>query len=307
MRLINKLIFIFKEALGGWIKNLNKTFIQLLVCYISLVFFGIIFGMYFNVQDAAKNMREKIEISVFIEDDATKEEILRIEQAIKSNTNIKKYEYISKDEAKEKGEEMFKDTPEMIEAIEDLDNPFPSSFNLELYDAENTEAIANIFVQMDGVEKDGVKYGEEYMDKILSLSNGLKYGAYISIVFFFTIAVFFMISIINLIVSAKQNESEIMFMIGASPIQIKLPFYIQGILLGLISGSLAYITFKSLYIALSTNISFMLVDFNTINKDIFIVMIVTGFLAGIIATKLALVKFNRTSRKVKKVRKKNKK
>ena len=131
MRTFNKILFILKESFSGIGRNLSKTFIQFLVCFVSLVFFGVVFGAYYNVQEVANNMKNEIEISVFIKDDATHEQILDIESVIKGNSNIKSFEYISKEDARKKGEAIFKDTPEMLEAIQDLDNPFPSSFNIE--------------------------------------------------------------------------------------------------------------------------------------------------------------------------------
>lgn len=300
MRTFNKIKFAFKESITGIVKNFSKTFIQFLVCFISLVFFSVVFGIYYNVQDVAKGMKDKIEISVFVKDDATNQEILDIESAIKGNSNVKKYDYVSKEDARKKGESIFEDMPEMLEAIDDLKNPFPSSFNIELIDANLTEETAKIFMSMPGVETDGVKYGEEYMDKILSLSGGLILASYLALAFFFVIAVFFMISIINIIIAQKQDESKIMFMIGASPIQITFPFYMQGLFIGLLSSSLAYASFTFLYDYLSTSFSFVLSDLSNVTTILLIGMLSTGVISGLLATKIALHNFNKTSRKISK-------
>lgn len=300
MRTFNKILFAFKESATGIGKNFSKAFIQFLVCFISLVFFSVVFGVYYNVQDVAKGMKDKIEISVFVKEDATNDEIADIENAIKANSNVKKFEYISKEDARAKGESMFKDMPEMLEAIDDLKNPFPSSFNIELIDANLTEDTAKIFAAMPGVEIDGVKYGEEYMNKILSLSGGLTVASYLALIFFFVIAVFFMISIINIIIAQKQDESKIMFLIGASPMQITFPFYVQGTLIGLSSSTLAYVAFRYLYDYLSKNLSFVLSDLASVENILLIGMLLTGFISGLLATKIALQNFNKTSRRVSK-------
>lgn len=300
MNTFNKILFALKESWTGLYKNFAKTFIQFLVCFVSLVFFSVVFSIYYNVQDLANGMKEKIEISVFIKDDATSEEILNIENAIKNNPNVKSYEYVSKNEARKKGESIFADMPEMLEAIEDLDDPFPSSFNIELIDANLTEDTANKLSSMPGIEKDGVKYGEEYADKILSLSSGLIIASYIALVFFFVIAVFFMISIINIIIAQKQEESKIMFMIGASPIQITFPFYVQGAFTGLTSSLLAYFVFNFLYNQLAQYLTFVLSDLKDVQSLLLLGILATGFVSGLLATNLALRNFNKTSKKVSK-------
>ena len=153
---------------------------------------------------------------------------------------------------------------------------------------------------MPGVELDGVKYGEEYMDKILSLSNGLVLSSYLALIFFFVIAVFFMISIINIIIAQKQEETKIKFMIGASPIQITFPFYMQGLFIGLSSSGLAYISFKYLYGYLSKHLGFVLSDLKDVSTVLLFGMLLTGIISGALATKIALHKFNKTSKQLSK-------
>lgn len=304
MNTFNKILFALKESWAGLYKNFSKSFIQFLVCFVSLVFFSVVFAVYYNVQDLANGMKEKIEISVFVKDDATSEEILNIENVIKNNSNVKSYSYVSKNEARKKGEAIFADMPEMLEAIEDLDDPFPSSFNIELIDANLTEETANKLSSLPGVENDGVKYGEEYADKILSLSSGLIVASYIALVFFFVIAVFFMISIINIIIAQKEEESKIMFMIGASPVQIRFPFYVQGAVIGLTSSLLAYFVFNFLYKELAQHLTFVLSDLQDVQIFLFVGILSTGLVSGLLATTLALRTFNKTSKKVSKKLKK---
>lgn len=298
MNTFNKILFALKESWTGLYTNFSKSFIQFLVCFVSLVFFSVVFAISYNVQDVAKDMKEKIEISVFIKNDATAEEILNIENIIKNNSNVKSYKYISPQEARKQGESVFADMPEMLEAIEDLDNPFPSSFNIELIDANLTEDTAKQLTSLPGVETDGVKFGEEYADKILSLSSGLIIVSYIALIFFFVTAVFFMISIINIIIAQKEEESKIMFMIGASPVQIRFPFYVQGSVIGLTSSSLAYVVFNFLYQELALHLPFVLSDLEDVQIILFLSILSTGFISGLLATSLALRKFNKTSKMV---------
>lgn len=298
MRFINKCLFTIKEAFSGLVKNFPKTIIQFAVCFVSLTFFSVIFGINLNVQNAAENMRSQIEISVFLKDNIDNSEFLAIENKIKSNPNVKNYIYKSREEARREGTELLKDYPEMLSSLEDFeDHPFPSSFTIELSDVTETESFAKEFYDMPGVETDGVKFGEEYMEKVISLSSGLKYGSIVALIFFFVIAVFFMMSIINVIISAKDKQCSIMFLIGASPSQIRIPFYIQGTLIGLVSSILSYIVFKYTYEWIISHFGFALVDISTLSTQFFIFISFVGISTGLLATKIALNKFNKISKK----------
>lgn len=303
MLFFNKVKFVIKESLNGVFKNFSKSFIQFLVCFISLTFFSVVAGFYFNIQNLAKDMRNKIEISVFLQDNVSSSDVFTIEDKIKENPNVKSYSYVTKDQAQLNGRNMFDKSPEMLEAIEALDNPFPASFTIELKNADYTQQTAKELSSLSGIEKDGIKFGEEYMDKLLKLSNGLKYGSYVALGFFFVIAVFFMISIVNVILAMKEQECKIMFMIGASPLQIKFPFYIQGILMGLLSSAFAYYAFYYTYTMISKNIGYILLDITSFKYQLLQTVLITGCLTGTIATTIALTKFDKVSKKVIKKRK----
>lgn len=86
--------------------------------------------------------------------------------------------------------------------------------------------------------------------------------------------------------------------------QIKIPFYIQGFFIGILSSSLAYALFKYLYKMLSHALSFVLSDLSSVSGMLLLGMLLTGAISGLLATKIALHKFNKTSRKVSKINKK---
>lgn len=86
--------------------------------------------------------------------------------------------------------------------------------------------------------------------------------------------------------------------------QIKLPFYIQGFFIGVLSSSLAYILFKRLYGILSNALSFVLSDLSGVSHMLLIGMILTGAVSGLLATRIALHNFNKTSKRVAKITKK---
>lgn len=290
----NKLIFTIKESFSGIAKSFSKSVIQFLVCFVSLTFFSFVYGVNLNVQNVAENMRSQIEISIFLKDDISDEDFSNIERKIKSNENVKEFSFKSREEARKEGEELLKDYPEMIDSLKDFDDhPFPSSFTVVLKDVNETASFAEQISSLSGIELDGVKYGEEYMDKIISLSRGLQIGSIFALLFFFVTAVFFMMSIVNVIISAKDKQCKIMYLIGASPTQIKLPFYIQGAFIGLLSSILSYCVFIYSYDMVSNSIGFSLVSIDDIRIQFLIFILTIGGLTGIIATKIALSKFDK--------------
>lgn len=302
MKFINKVLFTFKESFSGLFKNFHKSIIQFAVCFVSLTFFSVIYGVNLNVQNVSSNMRSEIEISIFLKDDISDNDFSAIESKIKNNDNVDSFTFTSREEARREGERLLKDYPEMLSSLNNFeDHPFPASFTVTLKDVNETESFANLFKGLSGVEDDGVTYGKDYMEKIINLSNGLHYGSIIALGFFFVIAIFFMMSIINVIISAKNKQCSIMFLIGASPVQIRMPFYIQGVTIGFMSSALSYFTFKTAYDWVTSNLSIPLVDITNDSSMLFLFISSVGILTGLVATKIALKKFNKITKNTAKV------
>jgi cell division transport system permease protein len=110
------------------------------------------------------------------------------------------------------------------------------------------------------------------------------------------IAIFIISNTIKLTLYAKREELEIMQLVGATAYFIKMPFYIQGLLQGLLGGLISlgilYILF-SVFISRMSTTDFALTYFHVrfLSKDLMAMVIVLGMLAGWFGSCLSLKKF----------------
>lgn len=301
MRFINKIIFVFKECFQGLFRNTYKTCIQLVVSFISLCLLSIFLSFYYNVQNIAKDIDKKIQVKIFLKDDIENEQIDAIKDKVASNNNIVNSVYVSKDDSKNKAAAILKNSPYILDAAKDMKNPYPAYFVLDLRNGDKAKSVADSFQGMSGIENGGVDYGKEYIDRMLDTINFFRNASLSVITFLFIVSVFLMTSIINFSLSTKKDEYHIMDMLGASKIQIKAPFYFQGIILGGVSSLAAFFVCKFLYSYILAKISivskiFSILSFPEMQAPMFKYIILTGIATGFLATYISLTRFVRVSK-----------
>lgn len=173
----------------------------------------------------------------FLDKDLPAKEVAQIEQLIKHSPFVTKVKYVSAEEALSRFQKNF---PELQEILKNLKtNPFPPSFETKLEDrATATDEIlgfVNEMLRRKGVED--VQYNRAWVEKVQSLSRlakavGFFLGGILILASFFIIS-----NVIKLNVFSRKNEIEILRLVGATNTFIRIPFLLEGILLGLM-GSL---------------------------------------------------------------------
>ena len=134
---------------------------------------------------------------------------------------------------------------------------------------------------------------------MLKISRYIKIGGLAVVVFLTIISVFLISNTIKLAVNSRQEEISIMKWVGATNGYIKGPFFIEGILLGLIASVIAAgimcLLYKYFYTAGTVDISPMLLSAlvkpELIYQDLFVIFITLGVGIGALGSLISLKKF----------------
>ncbi len=81
-----------------------------------------------------------------------------------------------------------------------------------------------------------VKYGESLVNKLVSMFDVLRNGCIIAVIALIVVTAFLIGNTIKITIFSRRNEISIMRLVGTSNTVIKLPFLIEGAVLGLIGG-----------------------------------------------------------------------
>jgi cell division transport system permease protein len=234
----NTVSYFFREAVRRiWISK-RSSFVAVAMICVSLMIVGGFLLVAENLQRAVAQAQGRSRVSVFLDSNATPQQIAAAGAALATHPHLANRRFVSKEEAMARFRSYF---PNLSGIAGQLDeNPFPPSFECDVPPAVvqspafQREAAA--VRALPGVEQ--VQFDWEWVERLRRLINlvnlvGLIAGGLLAIAAAFTIA-----NVIRLTMMLYREEIEIMRLVGATERIIRGPFLIEGVLQGLL-GALA--------------------------------------------------------------------
>lgn len=273
---------------NGWM-----TFASVSAVAITLLILGVFLLLAFNVNHIAEQIKQQVEIQVFLDPDADREVAQEVKEEIDSVDVVASNQFVPREEGLESLKERFGERGYLLDGLEE-ENPLPHSFIVKTQEPEKTPEAANELEAISEVED--VMYGEETVGKLFDVTNAVrKVGLFFIVGLAFT-AMFLIANTIKLTIVARRKEIEIMKLVGATNGFIRWPFFIEGFLLGLIGSIvpvvLSYVAYKYLYDYVVQN--FLFIDLLPLTPFIYMIsgiLIVIGIFIGVWGSLLSVRRF----------------
>lgn len=213
------------------IRNFSLSMASITCTIITLVLVAIGFLISYNVNNITKDIEKEMTISVFIDKSATNEELTALSDKLKKIDNVKNVIFKSKEESKEEIQKENDDFSKLIGAFGDDENPFQDSYVIEVEDIKDINETATTIKNLDKVEK--VKYGKDSVNYMIKVFDVVRKGTIILVIGLILVTTFLINNTIKITIFSRKNEIDIMRLVGTSNTVIKLPFLIEGFLIGL--------------------------------------------------------------------------
>lgn len=240
---------------NGWL-SLASTIIMTL----TLLTIAIFLILNIVLTQGIQTIQDKIDISVYISDTAEGQTVLDLQKELSDNPDVKKVKYISKDEAKSRYQEKFKNNPQLKESLEDGgENPLPASLEIKTYNPDKLSTLLPIFEKekyKSMVRKVSYKENKEVIDRLFKATEFIKKIGWGLATAFIVTSLIIIFNTIRTAIYTHKDEIEIMKLVGANPWFIKWPFLIEGIMYGVFGTILSLI-------AISITLRLLAVSFNS--------------------------------------------
>jgi cell division transport system permease protein len=288
--------FFVRESLRSIKRNRTMSAAAITSVIASLLVIGIFFVIVLNIDFAATKLESQIEMMVYLNDGLGESIISTMNTEIKSINGVKSVEFISKDVALKNLEKNWGENSYLLEGL-DGDNPLPDAFLITLSDPSLASGVAMSVSSMSNIEK--VVYGKEELEKLLNTTYVLRMSSLVIIFILLFISVFIIANTIKLTLYARRREIGIMKLVGATDWFVRMPFIIEGIIVGLIGAVAASIILGAGYyycadLVKNQMIGFMsisLMPFNQIIVSMFVLLIIVGVVIGAAGSLLSVRKF----------------
>ncbi len=237
MKLLRMLGRSIRDAFKSVFRNFSLSLASISCIAITLIIVAVSIVVSFNVENFTQEIERDLTIVVFVDNDATQEEVNNVKQELEKINEINKKEIVYKDKNSIKND-MAKES-EVFNTVmaewDEKDNPLKDTFQVKVKNAEKIGVTADKIKKIKKVSV--VRYGEGMVEKMISSFETIKKITYIAVIALILVTIFLIINTIKLTIFSRKREISIMRLVGASNFTIKTPFIIEGMILGMI-GSL---------------------------------------------------------------------
>jgi len=232
------LVYILGDALRSLSENVGTTVLTSFTLAFSLAIFSLFVFVITNLGGVVEGWGERTQMIVYVKDSSAgqagpmKEALLKI-------PGVRTAEFVSKEAALAELKAELKGHEGILDGVDA--SPLPASFEVRVHEEfavpERVEEVASRIKALDWAEE--VQYSREWVAKLSSFIRFIQLAAVVIGVFLAAATLFIISNTIRLAVYARREEIEIMKLVGASDMYVKVPFVLEGLIQGLLGGLLA--------------------------------------------------------------------
>ena len=279
---LNRLGYLIKSGFTGIFSHGLMSFATVTITMACLIIMGSFGLLVVNINEMIADLESENEVVAFIDENLTEEEARAIESLIEAVPNVADAKFMSRAEAMENFQEDY--DPELFDSLDE--SVFRHRYIIQLTDISLMSQTEADLENVDGVAK--VNAHLDYAQGFITARNIVSIVSLALIIILIVVSFFIMTNTIKLATFTRREEIAIMRMVGASNGFIRCPFIVEGLVLGILGGLLAFIIEWGLYSLLLnrvmggvTSTLITLVPFSAVMWPLLIAFLGVGILVGV--------------------------
>ena len=289
---LNRLGYLIKEGFLSIFTHGFMSFACVVVIVACLLIMGVFSVVSYTVDLNIENMEQKNEILAFVDENLSDAEAREIGRRLGAVENVREIKYISRQEAMENFIE--KHPEEDRELFSDLTpTVFRNRYVVYLEDLSMMDRTDASLRQVNGIADTSAYL--ELSRGFIALRNVVSIVSVIMIIVLFVVSVFIMQNTIKLATFSRKEEIGIMKMVGASNTFIRFPFIVEGMILGLLGGTIAFFALWGVYRLASDRIMTGLIadllvipTFQSMMYPVLAIYLIVGLIVGTFGSSMAI-------------------
>jgi cell division transport system permease protein len=283
-----------RETLISLRRNLLMTLAGILTVTVSLMLFGGILLFQKWVDHGTQRWKEGVEFEIFLTVNPTEEQVEEVRQELESDERVKKYFFLTKEDAYEEFKRLFSDKPDLV--AETSPEALPPSFRVAPKQVEETRDLVAKYDTLPGVDQ--TVTADEAIRDLIDVTSFLRWAFIGLALVLLASALFLIVNTIRLATFARRREIEVMKLVGASNWFVRVPFMLEGLVQGAVGAGLAVggmFVLQRLFGTIENREGFFEGFYVTTSNagSIGIIVLVLGALIGVVGSSIGLRRFLR--------------
>ena len=231
MKLFRSINRYFRDAGRSVIRNFSLSLASISCITITLIVVALSIVLSYNVEKMTEHVSSNISIIAFLDSEYDEGNTDKIKKQIEAIDNVNKpVKFKSKKDYAEETKELDDRFSVIVDSWTEENIPLLASYEVTVKDIEKIDETASIIKKIDGVNT--VNYGEEYIQSVVKIFDVIEKVCIGGVIALILVTAFLISNTIKLAIFSRKTEIEIMRLVGASNISIKIPFLIEGSFIG---------------------------------------------------------------------------
>ena len=241
--------FFIRRAIEDILRNRFLNIITIVTISLSILIVSAFILFFINTNEFVNIWKDGIPAMAYLKPKVEESELSIIKENIQA-LGVQHVRYISKEEALNTLKAQMKSQSSLFQNLSE--NPLPDAFEIRIIaPGDDWKKIESFAIQIESLEQiEEVEYGQKWLGRFVHVFRLLRFAGYALGGIFFMATIFIVANTIRLVIYTRNEEIDIMRLVGATDRFIKIPFYFQSIFqgaLGAIIGLTAlYILFQFL-------------------------------------------------------------
>lgn len=292
MAVLRALAYFFEEAITSLWRSRLINALSIGTIAVSLFVLGAFLALASNLSGVVERWAEKVQVTFFLADQAPPRSRDELLAQLSADPAVQSALFVSREEALQRFRTLFRDLRTLPDDLGA--NPFPASIEVTLKpdraSAEDVRRLAQAFERAPGVEE--AQYDLLWIQRLstavrLVRGVGAFLGGVLVLAGIFTIS-----NVVRLTVYARQDELDIMRLVGATRPYVKGPFVVEGMvqggLGGLVAAVLLWATFRVVAKDALAATDLMGQSAVVLPPELYVFMVVGGMTVGIVGSLVSL-------------------
>ncbi|HXX34833.1 MAG TPA: permease-like cell division protein FtsX [Thermodesulfobacteriota bacterium] len=239
--------YVMRRAFQNMMGNLFPNLITIGIIAVSMLIFSTFTLLAFNLTNFLKIWEDKIEVIAYLKQGTPATEVEPLLDRTRLLEGVEIVRYVSPDDAMAFMEMKLGGQKNLLQGIQPA--LLPPSFEIQLKkDYRNPAKIAEVVGHLRGTAQfEEIQYGQEWVNAFSILVHALRLTQWILGGLLLIAIVFITSNTLQLTISSRREEIEVMHWVGAGPGFIRVPFYVEGLIQGFLGGGVAILFLFLLY------------------------------------------------------------
>lgn len=238
MRGSNFKYLVYQGLNSAW-HNRVMSFASFCILMVSLLLVGFTTLVTQNIDIIISNIEDKNQTTIFMNEEATEEDVAAAKKLLENDENIGEVIYISKDQAlSDMIDKVGSNAATLFEGLEG-ENIMPDTFQVRIIDITKMDETISRINKINNL--DLVKVPENFADSLIGIKRTLSAISFAVVVALVTVCLVIISNTTRASIFARRREINIMKYVGATNSFIRIPFFVEGMFIGLLSAVTAWL------------------------------------------------------------------